>query len=80
MTRPSDTHWSLLTPAQRRKTRIILETLGAGGIPCVLGGGWAVYAHESTTPSPAAVREMGIDLARRVGKPSPGSMIAFLLV
>ncbi len=51
MTRPSDSHWSLLTPAQKRKTRIILETLGSERIRYALGGGWAVYAHEASTPS-----------------------------
>lgn len=51
MTRPSDSHWSLLTPAQKRKTRIILESLAAHKIRYVVGGGWAVYAHEASTPS-----------------------------
>lgn len=51
MTRASDSHWSLLTPAQKRKTRIILETLAAQKVRFVLGGGWAVYAHEASTPS-----------------------------
>ena len=51
MTRPSDNHWSLLTPAQKRKTRIILETLATEKVRYVLGGGWAVYAHEASTPS-----------------------------
>lgn len=51
MTRPSDSHWNLLTPAQKTTTRIILENLGSARIRYVLGGGWAVYAHESSTPS-----------------------------
>ena len=51
MKRPSDSHWSLLTPAQKRKTRMILETLATERIHYALGGGWAVYAHEASTPS-----------------------------
>ncbi len=51
MKRPSDDHWNRLTPAQQRKTRIILETLKSRRVRYVLGGGWAVYAHDSTTPS-----------------------------
>ena len=51
MKRPSDDHWNLLTPAQTKNTRLILETLNERKVRYVLGGGWAVYAHESTTPS-----------------------------
>lgn len=51
MTRPSDAHWNLLAPAQKKRTRQILETLRDARTAFVLGGGWAVYAHESTTPS-----------------------------
>jgi hypothetical protein len=51
MTRLSDAHWSLFAPEQKERTRRILETLRDARIDFVLGGGWAVYAHESTTPS-----------------------------
>lgn len=78
MTRPSESHWNLLTPAQKRKTRIILETFAAERIRYVLGGGWAVYAHQASTPSvdcdvfmkgrlPKRVQSILVDQGVRIG-------------
>lgn len=66
MTRPSESHWSLLTPAQKRKTRIILQTLSTERIRYVLGGGWAVYAHQASTPSVDCDVFMKGELPKRV--------------
>lgn len=49
--RPSDSHWGLITTAQAQTAHFVLLTLIKDNVDFVLGGGWAVWAHEPSTPS-----------------------------
>lgn len=51
MARPGDVHWDLLRSRSEDVVRAVLDAVQAAGRPCILGGGWAVFAHVPSVPS-----------------------------
>lgn len=48
--RPSDAHWSLITERAPRIALAAIRALEAAKVRYVTGGGWAVFAHQPSTP------------------------------
>lgn len=49
--RLSDAHWSLVTARATRAAAAAITALETHKVQYVTGGGWAVWAHEPSTPS-----------------------------